>query len=116
MAIISWIKSTQGEWLDFERCYISEISTIGVYIIWHGGQTPWTVYVGQGDIKNRFSTHRVDRRIIAYRPKGLFVTWAWVCQNELDGIERFLADQLRPLVEDKHPDVRPLPVNLPWAA
>jgi hypothetical protein len=116
MDTLSWIKSTESEWLRFETFNVSQVETTGVYVIWHGGQTPRTVRVGQGDIAVRIQAHRGDQQILAYRSYGLYVTWAAVPAAGLDGVERFLADQLNPLVGDRHPDVKPIPVNLPWAA
>jgi hypothetical protein len=118
MTTLTWIKSTQNEWLYFlSFSNLSEIRTYGVYVIWHGGQTPRVVYVGQGDICSRLTAHRNDPAITAYTASGpLFVTWAAVSAAEQDGVERFLADQLRPLVGDRHPFAVPIPVNLPWAA
>jgi hypothetical protein len=118
MATVTWIKSTAKEWLTLETFDISGVATVGVYIIWHGGQNPRVVYVGQGDVKARLTAHRGDRRILAYRTSGLLmVTWAEVSlAADRNGIERYLANRLSPLVGDSHPDVNPIEVNLPWAA
>jgi len=86
----------------------------GVYVIWHGGQTPKTVRVGQGVIKDRLSAHRQDNQIKAYSQHGLFVTWASVPAAERGGVEAYLAAQLNPLVGERFPDVRQIAVNLPW--
>jgi hypothetical protein len=116
MISLTWIKSTQNEWLYFQTfSNLSEIRTYGVYIIWHGGEKPRTVYVGQGDICTRLTAHRNDQRVTQYAAYGpLRVTWAAV--SAADGPERYLADLLNPLVGDRHPDVAPVVVNLPWAA
>jgi hypothetical protein len=117
MLTVTWIKSTKNEWLRFEAFNLGSCTTDpGVYVIWHSGQPPWTVRVGQGDVADRIGKHRIDSEILAYRAHGLFVTWASVPALYLDGVERFLADQLRPLVGERHPNVVPIPVNLPWAA
>jgi hypothetical protein len=119
MKTLTWVKSTKNEWLLFETfSNLADIETVGVYIIWHGGETPWTVYVGQGDVKDRLTDHRGNSKITAYNSKGaLRVTWAAVAsQADRDGIERYLADQLSPLVGEKHPNVTPVAVKLPWAA
>ena len=115
---LTWIKSVKDDWLLFETFpNLADIKTNGVYIIWHGGQTPRVVYVGQGIICDRLTSHRSDQRIIKYKASGtLFVTWAAALTTEQDGIERYLADRLSPLVGDRHPDAKPIPVNLPWAA
>jgi hypothetical protein len=86
----------------------------GVYIIWHSGPTPWTVYVGQGNIADRLAHHRSDQQILKYSAWGLFVTWASVPLPSRNGIERYLADQLQPREGVAHPDATPIVVNLPW--
>jgi hypothetical protein len=118
MLSLTWIKSTQNEWLLFETFNLASVTkTTGVYVIWHGGQTPRVVRVGQGDIADRIAAHRGDQQILAYRSYGgLGITWAAVPAYALDGVERYLADQLKPLVGDRFPNVVPVPANLPWAA
>ena len=112
MGNVVWIKSTENAWLPFETfSNLSQVKTTGVYVIWHGGQTPRTVRVGQGDIADRLQAHRSDQQILAYRSYGLYVTWAAVSAADLNGVERYLADQLSPLVGERHPDVRPIPVK-----
>jgi hypothetical protein len=117
MLSLNWIKSTKNVWLPLDFNLASVTPTTGVYVIWHGGTAPWTVRVGQGDIASRLGAHRNDSVILAHAAKGgLFVTWATVQATYLDGVERFLADSLNPLVGDRHPAVLPVPVKLPWAA
>jgi hypothetical protein len=86
----------------------------GVYVIWHAGANPATVYVGQGSIAARLQAHRTEPAILAYGPYGLFVTWARVDRQSRDGVERYLADRLTPRVGSAHPHAIPIPVNLPW--
>lgn len=114
MALVSWIKNVADTWLPFETVNLEKVTEIGVYVIWHGGDNPWTVRVGQGDIAARIYVHQSDPRILAFRARGpLFVTWAEVLrQADRDGIERFLANHYSPLIGDAWPDVTPIPVNL----
>ena len=86
----------------------------GVYIIWHGGLDPKTVRVGQGFIRERLGEHRNDPAIQAYASFGLYVTWASVEQSSLNGVEAFLANQLRPLIGERFPDAPHIAVRLPW--
>lgn len=86
----------------------------GVYVIWHGGDKPRTIRVGQGDIRNRIDYQRTNPDVTAYSKHGLFVTWAQVPENEHDGVERYLSDLLKPLTGDRWPDVDPIPVNSPF--
>jgi hypothetical protein len=114
---LNWIKCEGNVWCPFLTVNLQHQhfrGLAGVYIIWHSGQTPWTVYVGQGDIADRLLRHRSDPEILQYSSLGLFVTWASVVSSLRDGIERYLADQLRPKVGAAHPNAPPIPVNLPW--
>jgi hypothetical protein len=87
---------------------------VGVYVIWHNGPQGRWVRVGQGVIKDRVACHRTDPTILAYaRFGGLWVRWANLQPHWLDGVERYLAETLRPLVGDRFPDVTPVQVNLP---
>ncbi len=115
MISVSWIKCTGDKWCPLERLDLSTISEAGVYIIWHGGQSPHVVYVGQGDVSSRLQTHRTNPDILRHRAKGpLKVTWASVPEAQRDGVERYLADRYSPLEGESHPAVAPIPVNAPW--
>jgi hypothetical protein len=116
MTRLVWIKGPESEWLSFEMLNLSRVSADGVYIIWYGGPKPGTVRVGQGDISSRLKIHRADAKILVYRSLSLFVTWAEVPFSQQNGVERYLADQLRPIVVDQYPDVTPISVNLPWTS
>jgi hypothetical protein len=114
---VTWIKSTTGMWLPMETFNLTNVGTAGVYVIWHGGSSPRYVKVGQGDIKDRLTKHRGDTEITAYNRFGaLYVTWASLAAAHLDGVERYLGEQLRPLVAERFPQAPPIPVNLPHAA
>lgn len=109
-----WTKGRANEWFSFETLNLLRISADGVYIIWYGGPKPGTVRVGKGDISSRLKAHRADRKILVYKGLGLYVTWAEVPFSQQDGVERYLADQLSPLVGNRLPNATPIPVNLPW--
>jgi hypothetical protein len=105
------------DWCGFDALDLSKVTGEGVYVIWHGGQNPQWVRVGMGDIKDRIGKHRNDPDITQYRQfGGLFVTWAVVPAHMQKGIENYLADQLKPLVGERFPNVPPIAVNLPGAA
>ena len=112
MAAVNWVKCSRDVWCALERLTLSTVRGTGVYAIWAGNT--W-VYVGQGDIASRLQVHRNDSTILAHRSNGeLMVTWAVVVPpNQMDGIERYLADTLRPVVGKQYPAVLPIPVNLP---
>lgn len=117
IATLNWIKCEGQRWcnlltvnLDHQHFWGLE----GVYVIWHGGPQPWTVYVGQGVIKDRLAAHRQEREILQYIALGLFVTWAGVPSYTRDGVEVYLAQQLRPKVGKQYPQATPISANLPW--
>ena len=81
----------------------------GVYIIWSDNEV---IRLGSGIIRNRLKEHREAPEITAY--PNLFVTWAKVNGNQMEGVEKFLADRLNPKVGERFPDRTPIVVNLPW--
>lgn len=115
MTSVTWTKCKDDVWCNLIRVNLEPVATSGVYIIWHGGDDPQVVRVGQGNIADRLGDHRNDLDILDYSSRGgLFVTWAVVPAGQRDGVERFLADQLSPLVGEVFPDAEPVAVNLPW--
>ena len=88
----------------------------GVYVIWHGGDEPKVLRVGQGHIKDRLHEHKWEDDLIELRDQGetVFVTWAGMDADKRDPVERFLIDVLQPSGGRPGPMTRPLPVNLPW--
>lgn len=116
--LVNWVKCGNGNnWCPLETLNLDSVGDVaGVYVIWHEGNPSRTVYVGQGQpIKDRLKAHRTDAKITAYSVYGtLRVTWAAVSSDQRDGIERYLADLLGPLVGDAHPNVLPIAVNSPW--
>jgi hypothetical protein len=115
--ILSWNKCEGNVWCPFLTVNLQHPhfqNLDGIYIIWHAGQTPWTVYVGQGNIAQRIATHRLDSRILQFSASGLFVTWSKVDARLRDGVEHYLVEQLRPKVGERSPQVPAIPVKLPW--
>jgi hypothetical protein len=86
----------------------------GVYIIWHGGERPSAVRIGQGVIRERLRAHRDDPEIQAFKSLTLYVTWASVPETYRDGIETFLAQKLQPKMGARYPAARLIEVNLPF--
>ncbi len=114
---ILWQKCAGNVWgllLTVDTAHPHFDNMEGVYIIWHGGQNPQVVRVGQGVIRDRIITHREDWQVLHYRDQGLFITWAPVRTPFRDGVERYLAEVLSPLVGDRYPSTPVIAVNLPW--
>ena len=73
MKSVIWVKAKTGDWLSLNTFDLTSIRTkFGVYIIWHGGDNPRVVRVGQGDIADRLACHREDDEVQAYIGEGLF--------------------------------------------
>ena len=88
----------------------------GVYIIWQAfGIAPQAIYVGQGNIKERLNAHRSDPRFDPYfsSEKPLLVTWAEVPPRYREGVEKYLYEELSPLVGENNSQALSIPVNLP---
>lgn len=82
----------------------------GVYIIWQAVSSDATIYVGQGHIASRLSTHREAPAITieSVRDLGRAVGFPF-----RDGVERYLIDELRPVETERAPATQPIVVNLP---
>jgi len=108
---LKWATLTNGDWCNLETVDLTNVTTFGVYLIWNTNKK--AVRVGQGNIADRLMTHRKDPAILNNRVSGLYVTWASVPLQSVDGVERYLYNQYSPLVGDRAPDVLPIAVNLP---
>ncbi len=113
---LNWVKCEGDAWCPLNDVNLGHShfdAMEGVYIVWHEGNHAATVRVGQGNIKDRLTSHRADNDIQAYNSNVLLVTWASVPENQRDGVESYLAQVLHPKVGDRFPDATPIPVNLP---
>jgi hypothetical protein len=119
MIKVVWARPRLASWYALIGSRFGSITTEGVYIIWISipGRAPVCVDVGQGQIGRRLPDHQADPKILKYRHYGtLKVTWAALQAGLRNGVERYLADTLKPLAERRYPDVAPIAVNLPAAA
>ena len=115
MLNLNWRKCNGDVWCSLKNLDLSKVPEQGVYVIWHGGDSPHVVRVGQGDIDRRLLAHRTDPDILSYaKYGGLYVTWAPVPAHQRDGVERHLRDKWNPLVGDAFPDAQPIAVNSPF--
>ena len=115
---VYWARCVSGVervWCQLRTVDAESVNSRGVYIIWHGGQTPRVVNVGRGDIASRISHYRTSSRMLQYESEGmLMVTWARIAEADRRGVEKFLASQLNPIRGDDEDPIAPIPVNLPW--
>lgn len=118
MQHLHWIKSIDNKWLNFSQLDLTHIHATGVYIIWHGGENPQIVRVGQGNIASKLTAHRMNHQIMRFALRGpLMVTWAEILEPaRRDGIEAYLNQQFSPLVRDKAPEVPPIAARSPFAS
>ncbi len=114
---LEWNKCQGDVWcplntVDLQHHHFDSLE--GVYVIWHGGESPVTVRVGQGIIRDRLAAHRSDPAVQAYASLGLYATWAKVEAASRDGVEAYLAQALNPKVGERFPNRKPISVNHPW--
>lgn len=117
MYALNWVKCQGEVWCSLNTVNLPHPhfdNLEGVYVIWHGGPTPKTVYVGSGNIRQRLTDHRQNPEIQQFQNLGLFVTWAAVTGVTMRGAEVYLATSLNPLVGQRYPQVAPVQVNAPW--
>lgn len=109
--LLQWVK-TSGEWVHLEELDTMHIVEHGVYIIWLStGADPTTLYVGQVDISNRLLSHQIDKR---FTGQSALVTWAEITKSEMNGVEAYLYDKLKPIHGSRTPIADYVEVNLPW--
>lgn len=115
MLYYQWAKMPNNTYCPLMELNLDYIqNTKGVYAIWQISPVPRTIRLGQGYIGQRLATHRKDKAVMAYHTSGVYyASWIIPPAAFLDGIERYLAEKLRPLVGDAFPDVAPIAVNLP---
>ncbi len=114
MLELIWVKCTDGAWCPLDTVNLEKVEAKGVYIIWHEGDPGQVVCVGQGDVATRLADHRNNVDILKYAKEGeLRVTWAAVSKAQRDGVERYLANLLDPLIGYTFPIAEPIEVNSP---
>ena len=120
MIQVAWHRPNHAEWHELMTVrFSSKIRSEGVYIIWVDvpNDRPYCIDVGQGQNGPRITWHQGDPDILHYRQYGILrFTWAELQAGLRDGVERYLADALKPLAGRRYPDVVPIPVNLPAVA
>jgi len=84
----------------------------GVYVIWSGDDIRNVVSVGQGIIRDELINMKIDKKVLGYGP-DLFVTWAAVPKNSMEGVEAFLYNKLNPMVQHSIMNNDLINVNLP---
>jgi hypothetical protein len=110
---LSWARSSDNEWWRLLHLDLAHVHAIGVYVIWHPGNSwPW-IKIGQGYIADCLDEQRNDWAISQYQHLGLYVTWADVSVDHVNGVEAYLGATCCPLVGNRFPDAKPIPVNLP---
>ena len=115
MLKVHWIHREDGQWCHLERVDLDYVDTDGVFMIWHGGDAPKVIRVGQGDIASRLEVLQHDPEILAYKKYGeLYVTWATAPASKRDGVVGYLKENWSPLIGKPCPLVFPITVNSPF--
>ena len=112
MLYFRWAKTPNG-WHALNSVDLEEAKIYGVFVIWHEGEPGRVICVGQGNIRDRLKFHRRNPDVQKFASFGaLRVMWAAVQAHQVDGVERYLANYLKPLIVDFRPDAAPIVVNL----
>lgn len=86
----------------------------GVYVVWHSGRDAGALKAGHGVIKECLKAERTDPKVLEYELNGLYFTWAaQIPKDQLDGVVRYLCDNLKPKAQEGVPSAEPVEVNLP---
>jgi hypothetical protein len=100
-----WARSPTGRFhrfihLDPEERGLSGVT--GVFVLWHGGVKPEWVYVAKAkDLAAALHEVAKDEDVMYYEVRGgLFVTWSPILPQYQDGVVRFLAESLKPVIEN----------------
>jgi hypothetical protein len=108
-----WAKTETNAWFPLNSVDVEDLRIYGVYVIWHEGDPGRVVCVGQGNIRDRLKFHRRNPEVQKFAKfGGLRVMWAAVPAHQVDGVERYLADYLKPLIVDYRREAPPIAVNL----
>ena len=108
---LRWEK-VDGEWPYLEELDTMLVFIQGVYVIWFmTSRGPTTLYVGQGNISNRLVSHQIDKR---FTGQSALVSWAEIAKSEMNGVEAYLSDKLKPVHGSRTPIAEYVEVNLPW--
>ncbi len=106
--------------LTWVRGYInSDPGVSGVYILYYyprysvlpGGRR--VIYVGQGNVGQRFAAHARDPRIKRYGFEDIYTVWARVSSASQKPVEKYLHFMLNPIVSTSN-HATMTAVNLPW--
>jgi len=133
MLTLDWTTTdTTGALLRFYDVDLTSVHAEGVYVIYsppnifaapdafglrNAFGAPRTVYVGQGVVADRLQQHRSNQTMKSMNAQTtLNVAFAPVTAMLRDGVERWLANRLQPMLGDVHPNAVPVEVSLPFAA
>jgi hypothetical protein len=115
---VVWNKCQGNVWCRLETVNLSHAhfdNMIGVYVLWLAGDTPRTVRIGHGIIRDRLQFERGEPQVRQYARFGLYVTWALVPLDDAVRVESYLRNHLRPIIPDTPLlPVAEIAVNLPW--
>jgi len=111
---VEWHKARTG-YHSLEVLDLDGVRGGGIYLIWSGEERLETVYVGisKDDIAGKLGEHQKDVNILKCARSGLYVSWADLQEDCLQGMERYFADTLRPLVKHAYSNDKHIEGNLP---
>jgi hypothetical protein len=114
---VDWVRCSGNEWCRFNRLDLSHDyfkRFHGVYVLWFGDEPKTVLCVGHGNIGEQLCALTIRREIVEHQQFGLKVTWAAVGPDFREGVARYLAIELKPMIDDQITAYEDVAVNLPW--
>jgi hypothetical protein len=112
---LQWALANFGRRFPLMEAGVAACSLHGVYVIYHDRDTQRPLLIGKGEIRHHLRILTNDPEIAAFSALGLLrATWAAVPEQYAAGVERYLVEQLDPMIRQNviGSAVR-VPVNLP---
>lgn len=114
---LTWIKCQGNAWcrlnnVNLQHQHFDGVN--GVFVIWHGGGTPWTVLIGHGEIRSELASCRTNKQVQSFLNLDLFVTWSIVPADQQIAVVGSLANKLKPKIPPPQTTFDEVQVNLPW--
>ena len=89
----------------------------GVYVVWHRGEQPAWVYVGQStSLADTFEELLKNDQVMQFHKRGgLYVTWSQILDQYRDGVTRYLVETLQPVSgnDSYRKNANSIPVMIP---
>jgi hypothetical protein len=112
---LQWALANYGRRFPLMEAGAACRSIYGVYLLYHDREPQRPLLIGKGEIRRHFQIVANDPEIAAFSVLGLLrATWAAVPEQYAAGVERYLVEQLDPIIrQNPIGSAARVPVNLP---